>query len=133
MTSSEFVENFIKAFANNVSKDLLKKYHVGKKKNDFLWNLFASKLVCCFEGDEARKEYDKVSKDNAIEIQYDNGFLGIGFNEISPLPNEHYSSLEIDNVGIPELYVLDKDFSWCYIITHEFNLCGPYFCYRSRN
>ncbi|WP_082615037.1 DUF4275 family protein [Paenibacillus sp. Soil787] len=30
-----------------------------------------------------------------------------------------------------DIYVVDKEFNWTYVITHETGLCGPYFSSKS--
>ena len=76
-------------------------------------------------GEEAAKAYDKADKHNAIEFQYDNGFMGDDFS--IPLSNNHNTSKKIFESGLIEFYVFGENFSWCFIVTHEPNCCGPYF------
>ena len=93
------------------------------------WNLFAGKLIPCFSGNKARQEYDKVDKTEAEEIQFSSGFIGIDDLNTFPLADIHRTSQGIDESGLIEFYVVGKDFSWCYVVTHELDMCGPYFCY----
>lgn len=75
--------------------------------------------------------YDSIDRSGAIEFQYDNGFMG---DDIStPLSKENDSSIKIQNNGLIEFYVIGKDFSWCYIVTHERDGCGPYFIINKNN
>lgn len=129
MKEKEFAEKFIKVFTKNIREQKNRKVNFVIKGKVFLWLLFNEKLVSCFDGDNARAEYDKVDKTDAFEIQYDCGLMGIGDGETLPLKHEHLTSYGIDDDSLPEFYVIGKDFSWCYVVTHEFNLCGPYFCY----
>lgn len=129
MTKNEFVDKFLEVFAKNISSEKLKYYHIGKKKKDFLWNIFAANLIPNLSGDLARIEFDSVDKTDAIEIQYDNDFIGMSDDETVALSNKHMYAENIDNSGMLEFYVIGKDFSWCYVITHEGDLCGPFFCY----
>lgn len=130
MTQKEFVENFMLTFTSHLPEKVLKKFRIGNREKDFLWNLFGAKLIDCYEGDAARNEYDKADKNGAFEIQYDNGFMGLSDCYTSNLKPEHMTAKGIDDLGRPEFYIIGKDFSWCYVITHEFDLCGPYFCYK---
>ncbi|MBQ8308712.1 MAG: DUF4275 family protein [Clostridia bacterium] len=130
MTRDEFLQKFLIAFVDNIPKDQLKKFRIGGAKKDFLWNLFATKLIPCYEGNEARNEYNKADKIGAEEIHFDNGFLGVDDKNSIMLSSEHMTAEEIDALGLIEFYVIGKDFSWCYVVTHELNLCGPYFCYK---
>lgn len=129
MKDYEFVDRFIEVFAGN-NESYRKKIKTVKKGRGYLWLLFNEKLVLCFEGDRARAEFDRVDKTEAFEIQYYNGFLGD--EETSPLKKEHLTSTGIDDSCLPEFYVIGKEFSWCYVVTHEFDLCGPYFCYAPK-
>lgn len=71
------------------------------------------------------KAYDEVDKEDALEFQYDNGFRG---DDIAmALSPEYMTSQLIKKSGIIEFYVIGKNFSWCYIVTHEYDACGPYF------
>lgn len=131
MTKVEFVDKFLFIFAKSLSPKEKRMHNIGSGRRDFLWNLFAAKLVPCFEGDEARRLYDSVDKTGAIEIFYSgcNRFF-IDDDKTSDLKIEHLTSANIDKVGVIEFYVIDKDFKWCYVITHE-NMCGPYFCFSN--
>ena len=126
MTDKEFTDKFLDTFAKNISKKELKKCHVGIKKG-CLWNLFGYKLLPCFEGNKAREEYDKADKTDAIEIQYALGWYDT--KETSNLSAEHNTAAGIDDSSLNEFYVVGKDFSWCYVVTHAGDAAGPYFCY----
>lgn len=133
MTRNEFANKFLKVFCSHIPQKQLKKFHIGTGKKHFLWNVFAGKLVPCFEGDAARKEYDKVDKTCAEEIIYDNCARVTSDAYSSILSQQHLTSRDIDESGLMEFYVVGCDFAWCYVITHEFDLCGPYFCYNPIN
>lgn|SRR5690554_5281800 len=127
MTSEEFEEKFLNMFANNISDKVRKKNKIGKKYGGYLWYIFSQNLYPCFEGIKAKNEYDCVDKTNAFEIQYDNGF--IGDRQTNFLYDVHLTAKGIDEDELFEFYVIGEDFSWCYVVTHERDLCGPYFCY----
>lgn len=130
MTAKEFFDKFIAIFTSQVNKNKLKIAHVGNKNNQILWNLFGYKLVPCLEGDDAKTEYDKVSKIGALCIQY---FDRTYHDEsMSELPKKYFSAKGIELDGLMEFYVIGKDFSWCYVVTHEGDDAGPYFCYAPR-
>lgn len=130
MTKKEFIDGFLRTFAINISAEKLKRYRIGANKKDYLWNLFASELVPCYKGDRARKEYDIADKFDAEAIQYSNGRIGYDDECTRKLQNEFISASAIDRAGLMEYYIIGADFSWCYVITHELDLCGPYFCYK---
>lgn len=130
MTDNEFVQKFLSVFAKNITEMQKRKAYIGKNHSGYLWHLFSYKLLPCLEGDNAREEYNKIDKTNVIEIQYDNGIMGD--KETLSLDKAHFTAEGIDNSGLLEFYVIGKDFSWCYVITHEQDLCGPYFCYAPK-
>ena len=72
-----------------------------------------------------------VTSNRTVEFQYDNEFMS---DDVSiPLSKENDSSMKIKNNGLIEFYVIGKDFSWCYIVTHERDGCGPYFIINKNN
>ena len=126
MTREQFVEKFLAVFAKSIDKRKRRKYRIGLEYGGYLWHIFYYKLLPSFVGDEARKEYDKVDKNGALEIQYD---VNIGYNETFDLERTFLTAKGVDLYGYPEFYIIGKDFSWCYVVTHDEDLCGPYFCY----
>ena len=130
MKREEFRETFLSVFANGMKRQQKRKYRIGLEYGGYLWHLCYYKLVPAFIGDDARKEYNKVDKNGAIQIRYDLG-IGYGDEETSRLEDNFLTAEGIDKGGYSEFYVIGKDFSWCYIVTHEMDLCGPYFCYAS--
>ena len=131
MTNKEFVAMFLKTFASNISETDKKNFNLYSKKKGLLWDIFAANLVPCYCGDDARKEYDRIDNTEAIEINYSgNNSLIKDDAETSILSNNHMTSSDIDDCGLFEFYVVGKNFEWCYVVTHELDLCGPYFCFK---
>lgn len=134
MTKFEFAEKFLNTFAKDISEKDRKKYGIGTGKKDYLWNLFAGKLIPCYEGDEARKMFDGIDKNGAKEIFYSgHNKVFIDDEEVSELNEKYKTADDIDKDGVIELYVFNVNFDWCYVITHELDLCGPYFCFKPNN
>ena len=131
MTKKDFIEKFYSVFAKDISRADKKKYNVGLDKKGLPWNMFAAKLVSCYEGDEARALFDNIDKTDAIEIQYSghNRFVEDDMTT-SDLSDKHMTAKDIDDCGLFEFYVIGKNFEWCYVVTHEIDLCGPYFCFK---
>ena len=117
MTKLEFVDKFWENFIESIALDERKKYQIEKSDRRFLWNAFASGVLPSLEGELANV---------AFEIQYN--YFGISDENTRPLSQSHYNSQNVNH--IPEFYIIGKDFAWCYIVTHELDLCGPYFCYN---
>ncbi len=126
ITKNNFPKLFLENFVPNMSYKELKKLHVLPfNDNGYLWMVCEHDLVKHLSGTEAKQKFDEVDKSGAFEIQFDNGFFG---DEIACLLDKnHISSKLIDESQLVEFYVIGKDFSWCYIVTHEKDWCGPYF------
>lgn len=132
MTQRQFIEGFLSTFAKNLTETEKKRFNVGSRKKDYLWNLFAARLVPCFENNEARQMYNIADKTNAVEIVYSGNKDSKDDEYTTSLKDNHLTAEGIDEDGIPEFYVIGNEFSWCYVVTHEFDLCGPFFCYKSK-
>ena len=133
LDKKDFIKKFLNTFAQGISKKQLKKFRIGAKNGEFLWNLFAGGLVPCFSGDKARQEYDKVNKVGAEEIQFSSNFISFDDLNTYPLSDVHGTANDIDQSGLIEFYIIGKDFSWCYVVTHELDMCGPFFCYATKS
>ena len=146
MTNKEFVERFSAVFKNLSEVDFMEKAKsaLGKMskwrlkkcyrdyKEGYLWLSFNYGLIPCFEGDEARREYEKVDKTGAVEVLYDSPCMRVGEFYCGELEKVHNTAEGIDNSGFVEFYIIGKDFSWCYVVTHEEDFAGPYFCYAPK-
>ena len=124
-----FRELFLAAFAPALTSRERKKFCVDWAGKGYLWHLFSNNLVPCLVGDKAREAYDKADKTDALEIQYD---YGLGDETMHPLSPTYSTAEKVDWYGFTEFYIVGKDFSWCYVITHELDLSGPYFCYNPK-
>lgn len=120
-----FVREFIENFVPSISVKQLKKLKCYAPDHGYLWMVCEHNLVENLKGKDAMSAYDAIDKTGAIEFQYDNGFMG---DDASiPLSKENDSSIKIQNNGLIEFYVIGREFSWCYIVTHEHDGAGPYF------
>lgn len=119
-----FAYLFTKHFLQNIPIKQLKKKRCYPPRG-FLWCACEYNMVSNLQGQDAMEAYDRIDKTGANEITFDNSFKN---NEIAmPLSLEHNSSYKIMCAGLMEHYVIGKNFSWCYIVTHEPGACGPYF------
>jgi hypothetical protein len=125
-----FVKEFLGKFVPSISIKQLKKLNCYAPHHGYLWMICEHNLIKNLKGKNAMIAYDNADKTDAIEFQYDNGFLGDDFS--TPLSEENDNSSKIQNNGLIEFYVIGKDFSWCYIVTHEPNGCGPYFIINNK-
>ncbi|MBE6655955.1 MAG: DUF4275 family protein [Ruminococcaceae bacterium] len=127
VTRKMFQERFLNAFAPDLTNHERRKFCIDWKGRGYLWHLFSNSLVPCFAGDKARDAYDVANKTDALQIQYD---YGLGDEIMLPLSPSYVTASKVDQYGYTEFYIIGKDFSWCYVITHELDSCGPYFCYN---
>jgi hypothetical protein len=128
MKNDKFERKWLRAFAKNVTDEQKEKAHIGIG-GGFLWHAFSFECVPCFKGDAARAEYNKAKKNGAIEFFYDPACkIGL-YEESEYLSATHMTAEQIDSDDLSEFYVIGKNYSWCYVRTHERDCCGPYFCY----
>lgn len=131
ITKDNFVKKFIDNFVPTISIKQLKRLKCYAPNYGYLWMVCEQNLVENLKGNDAMIAYDNADKSGAVEFQYDNGFIG---DEVStPLSKENDRSVKIKNNGLIEFYVIGRDFSWCYIVTHELDGCGPYFIINKNN
>ena len=124
-----FVQKFVLAFLPEYTVKYLKKNNC-YPPNGYLWNSCALNLVSASTGLEAMIAYDEADKEGAYEFQYDNGFMG---DEVAvPLSIENDTAEKIEKAGLLEFYIIGKNFSWCYIVSHEKSNSGPFFISREK-
>lgn len=88
----------------------------------YLWHLFSYKKRDCLQGEEAEKAFNNEHKNDCyIFYQHENTALML----------EEADALNVnDLLDESDVYVVDKDFNWTYVKTHETGWCGPYFSRR---
>ena len=119
MTRDEFYNEWLKHFAEGISKENIERYVVST--GNYLWHVFSWELLDeerFLVGDSAKDAYNKIDKDNAIYIDW------FSDDDAGALPHELSAAEALDQMT--EVYVAAPDFSWTYIKTHEI-MCGPYF------
>ncbi|MBD5162337.1 MAG: DUF4275 family protein [Oscillibacter sp.] len=84
----------------------------------YCWQLFSVTEVPYLEGEEARRAFDALDYDEAY-------FFGDWFPHVETIGKTTAAQLD---AGPSDVYVVDKDFRWTYVHTHEDGLLGPYFC-----
>ena len=118
-TIKDLRERWLDTFAADVSEEDLGKYVLAG--GSYLWNIFSEKLVPCLEGDEAQKALAELPDTDCHRFykeyppQDQPRIKAISMAEVSSLPDDL------------DWYLVDKDFTWTYVHTHEED-CGPYFC-----
>lgn len=124
----ELVKSWLKAFAKRVPTRIINKNVLAY--GNFLWHIFTWGNVRCLKGEAAQKAFDGESYTYAVK--FCNGYTDENgktlIDGVSSILKT--SSEEIDrewNLNCADIYIVDKDFSWTYVKTHE-DGTGPFFC-----
>jgi len=122
MNNNELIVKWLSVFGKDVDPKMIEE-HVTSYGN-YLWHLFTWGNVSCLSGDEARKAFDVLQYTEAIR------FYGGYSNHIDNISIVNkMSATKIDKDKGSDVYIVEKDFSWTYVRTHEFGL-GPYLCVK---
>ena len=120
-----FVNSFIRAFTGiENEKEIKRVARMVARGKRYLWQTPIENGGSCLEGAKADLAYDDACKQNAYEFVFDGPF---SFEAPVSLAQEHLSASAIREDGAREFYVFDKDYAWCYVVTHEGDACGPFF------
>jgi hypothetical protein len=109
-----FRKRWEKAFTENISAQEKQSIYLG----DFLWHVFSYKKLPCLEGKAAMRAFHK-----------ENRFICYLFYQER---EEAYMLVNAENLRAEDLrqehdvYVVDPQFMWTYVQTHEYYY-GPYF------
>lgn len=114
---------WLAVFASSVSEEQLKKYVFST--GNYLWHIFSWGLVPCLTGEDAKKAFNKTEEKEVLKFYQRN-------NKSIPSYAELVSKMEADELDLTDdVYIVEKNFKWTYVHTHEWN-CGPYFCSREK-
>ena len=109
-------ERWLDAFAADVPEAELGQHVLAE--GNYLWHIFSWNLVPCLSGDDARQALDAMDRDGAYlfeDPRFDNALIR---------PAGQVDAAFMDTQD--DCYLVDKDFTWTYVHTHE-EACGPYF------
>ena len=125
MTKQKFINQWIRHFSPDLSKDLIEKH----LKGQYIWHVFSRELIefeGLFTGNDARREFNQTTKTDCICCDMYNG------NGVTDKLSPRFNTAEKIDAELNEFYVVAKDYSWTYIKTHEGNSFGPYFLRKSK-
>jgi len=119
-------ERWEKSFANHMTRN--EKEAIYLYDNDgccgYLWHLFSYEKKDCLKSEVAEQAFNNEQKNECyVFYQHTNDAIEIeGAYELkaTDLKNEF------------DVYVVDKDFSWTYVNTHETGWIGPFFCKKEK-
>ena len=118
-TFREVKNRWLETFADGVPQEDLVKYVFST--GNYLWHVFSWKLVPCLEGDAARQALAACPA-GKVYLFYEGLWNDLPYVKPVelPLPEDFFADKH-------DVYLVDKDFTWTYVHTHE-EACGPYFC-----
>lgn len=113
----QWEDNFANHISSNEKKDIFLNDTCG-----FLWHLFSYEKRTCLQGEEANKAFINMPKNSCYV-----------FNQTTDdaLILEAPFSISVDDLmEESDIYIVDKEFNWTYVKTHETGYLGPYFSLR---
>ncbi|WP_010497201.1 DUF4275 family protein [Paenibacillus elgii] len=108
-------------FANHLSREEKETIYLHDTGGacGYLWHLFSYQMKDCLTKDEAQTAFNNVPK-NSCYVFYQNSDYALILENASMVNAEDFTN-ETD------IYVVDTEFNWTYVKTHETGWCGPYF------
>lgn len=109
-------DNFANHLSDEEKEDIFlygDKYGCG-----YLWHIFSYEKKKCLEGKEAENTFHNEGKKECyIFYQHCDDVLLI----------KDASLLSMDDMYKGDIYIVDREFTWTFVKTHEHRWCGPYF------
>lgn len=94
--------------------------------NQFRWHLFSFELLAAIVGEDARKAFNKIGKQE-LYLFFDYADEAYRVKNAHLLTAEDVEHLrENSSLGLSDMYFFDPLNNWTYIKPHE-EYCGPYF------
>ncbi|GCF66809.1 MULTISPECIES: DUF4275 family protein [Bacillus] len=109
-------DNFANHLSDEEKEDIF--LYGDKYRCGYLWHIFSYEKKKCLEGKEAENTFHNEGKKECyIFYQHCDDVLLI----------KDASLLSMDDMYKGDIYIVDKDFTWTFVKTHEHRWCGPYF------
>jgi len=102
------------AFASHLSDANKKKIYM----DQYLWHAFSYEKVTCATNEKAEELFNAQQKKSCyVFYQHSDDVLLI----------DRAGKITASDISLEDdIYIVDKDFTWTYVKTHE-SYCGPYF------
>jgi len=113
---AEVSRRWFRAFAPHVPAEDVHRYTFNRSSGSCMWTALGGRD--CLSGAEAKRAFDAQKYERAIIFRA--GFDGMG-------KTCKITAAQLDQ-NEEDVYVVDEDFRWTYVHTHEDGWCGPYFC-----
>ncbi|MGS2778439.1 DUF4275 family protein [Robertmurraya sp. GLU-23] len=124
----EWEGNFV-SHLSKAEKDSIYLYDVKDGACGFLWHVFSYEKLRCLEKKQAEEAFNLVEKKSCyIFFQHsDHAYILENAQDLKA------SDLQFEeDIDEKDLYVVDTEFNWTYVITHEKEMLGPYFVKKER-
>lgn len=89
----------------------------------YLWHVFSYEERDYLQKEQADQAFNNISKNKCYVFYQHSDYAFIIENAEPTLINDF---LRKDDWDEEDIYIVDKDFTWTYVNTHE-RSCGPYF------
>jgi len=87
----------------------------------YLWHLFSYKRKDCLEGEKAIEAFNQEFKKDCY-LFYQHSDYALLVENADAMNFNHL----VEEIG-EDIYIVDKEFRWTFVMTHETDYCGPYF------
>lgn len=119
------MKRWLRAFAREVPEETL--FHHVLAPGCFLWHVFTWGNVGCLEGEAAQQAFAAAHYEKILI--FEGGYSHGETPEICKLRTvSRISEKELKKLS--DVYIVDEDFTWTYVQTHEKGWIGPFFCRR---
>ena len=93
----------------------------------YLWHIFSYEKIDCVKDVRANQAFNNVTK-NTCYVFHQNSDYALIIEDASLVIASEF--MKKDDFDEGDIYVVDQDFTWTYVNTHE-GSCGPYFSLKS--
>lgn len=108
-------------FANHISDKEKKSIYLYDNGGfcGYLWHIFSYEKKDCLKEEQAEKTFNNELKDTCY-IFYQHSDYALIVKKANMFTAD-------DLIDETDIYIVDKEFNWTYVKTHETGWCGPYF------
>ena len=122
----EIRNKWIEIFAGNLTERERKEIII----DNHLWYAFNSEKKDYLEGEDAVEAFNNLRKKGYYVFfdydRYDDEDLFGYENKVFEVFG--WNKMKAEDFSCGDIYIVDKEFTWTYVYTHEGFWCGPYFC-----
>ncbi|ATA61530.1 hypothetical protein GS458_3103 [Geobacillus stearothermophilus] len=124
---AQWRQQWEEVFAGHLTVEEKQHIHLHNRNgvNGYLWHVFSYGMRGCFTGEEAEMAFDQEEK-TCCYLFFQHGDDAFTVEDASGLKA---ADLAAENDKI-DLYVVDSEFNWTFVMTHESGWLGPYFSRR---